>query len=126
MAVRFAGNLKPTFNETSKFEVIQRKQNSAYEMEDVVDFTFYGRPAEQFERKKYRVQKGVDINSEAVYIVATNMPDSVVVGGNIRYLGKLWKVSSVGYYISEQKTLNQGMMSDEYIISRSRKGLTIQ
>ena len=113
-------------NETYLFEVYRRKENSPYEYETTVAFTFKGRPANNFEKKKYRIQKGVNGNTDSVFIFSSNLNEELNVGDRIFYLGKIWEVQSTGYYFDSAFFVNGGIMSDEYIASRCPKGVNLQ
>ena len=119
------GYKKTTNNETYDFLVIPVKKNSAYESEKDETFTFKGRPANTQEKKKYRLQKGVNASDDSVYIFATNLPDKIKPGDRVRYLGQTQVVESVGYYYDLNFIVNASLFSDEYIIANSPKGITL-
>lgn len=102
-----------------------RKPNSSYEWSDVPDVTFFGRPASPNEVKNYRIQQGVQGANESVYIVASNLPKEIAVGDKITFRGDEWTVESVGYFFDSSRIVNNHVMSDEYIIQRSPKGITL-
>ena len=70
----------PTNDEKYELELYKRLKNSDYEWEKAPLLTFKGRPASQVEVKKYRVQKGVNGNTDSVFVKATNLPKEVSVG----------------------------------------------
>lgn len=112
-------------NEIYDFAKITRVENSPYEYEDV-EIHFRGRPANRGELRNYRVQAGINGNTESLFIISSNLPDGVKVGDFIKYLGKVYTVQSVGYYYDESRLFNAKVMSDEYIIARCPKGINIQ
>ena len=112
--------------ENYKMELYRLKDNSAYEWEEAPSVTFYGRPAGKIERRKYRVQKGVNSGTDSTYVVCSNLPDFVKEGDRIDFLGKQWKVESVGYFFDENMIVNPRIMSEEYIAQRCPKGMTLQ
>lgn len=116
----------PTNNEHYELELTKRKLNSAYEWEDAPSCIFKGRPANQIEKKNYRVQKGVNGNTDSTYIYATNLPSEVNPGDQIKFMGKVWTVQSVGYYFDAARFVNPSILSEEQIVEQSPKGINIQ
>ncbi len=106
--------------------LIKRKENTAYEWEEAVSCTFKGRPANQLEKKKYRIQKGVDGSSDSTYLFVTNLPSEVKPGDKIVFIGKQWEVQSVGYYFESSLIINADIMTDEQIMGRCPKGIVVQ
>ena len=116
----------PARGENYKMELWKLKENSAYEWEDAPSIIFFGRPAGKVEQRKYRVQKGVVGSTDSTYVVCTRLPEIVKEGDSIVFLGKKWKVESIGYFFDENLIVNPRIMSDEYIASRCPKGMTLQ
>ena len=116
----------PTNNEHYELELIKRKKNSAYEWEDTPSCVFNGRPANQVEKKTYRIQKGVNGNTDSTFVYATNLPTEVDPGDHIKFMGKLWTVQSVGYYFDAARFVNPGILSEEQIVEQCPKGINIQ
>lgn len=112
--------------ETYRLERFPRVENSPYEFESAPDVFFFGRPASQFEKREYRIQQGVNGNSDSVFVYCTNIPDSVKPKDKIRYMGKEWTVASVGYYFESNLISNASVFSDGYIADRCPKGLNLQ
>ena len=112
-------------NEKHIFKLYPRKPNSSYEWEDKPSIIFRGRPAGQVEQKQYRVQKGVNGNTDSLFIICSNLPKDVKVGDRIVYLSKEWTVNSVGYYFDEARFISPAIMNDLYIISKCPKGINI-
>lgn len=112
-------------NEKYKFELVKRVKNSPYEWNDQPSLMFKGRPANNVERKQYRLQKGVNGNTDSVFVICSNLPKEVDVGDKIIFLGKEWMVNSIGYYFDEAKFVNPGLMKDEYIAKKCPKGINI-
>ena len=114
-------------DETYILEVYKRKQNSPYEYEDTPCLVFKGRPANNVERKKYRIQKGVNGNTDSVFIFSSNLNiNDLNAGDRIVYLNKIWEVQSVGFYFDSSYIVNGAIFSDDYIASRCPKGVTLQ
>lgn len=116
----------PARGENYKCEVYKRKENSAYEWEDAPSIVFYGRPASKIEKRKYRIQKGVNGNSDSTMIYCSNLPFNLNPGDRVDFLGKQWKVESTGYYFDENLVVNPRILSDEYIQNRCPKGVSLQ
>ena len=116
----------PTNDEKYELELYKRIKNSSYEWESSVSAYFKGRPASQFEVKKYRVQKGVNGGTDSVFVKCTNLPKEVSVGDKVRFIGKIWSVESIGYYFDEARFVNAGCLSEEQLIERCPKGLSLQ
>ena len=113
-------------NEKYLLKVYHKKPNSPYEYEPNCAFTFKGRPAGQEEIKKYRIQAGVNGNTDSVYILTSNCRGGEInVGDRIEFRGKIWTVQSRGYYYDEARFINPGIMSDEFISKKCPKGINI-
>lgn len=115
-----------TSNERLPFEVYKRVKNSAYEYEDHPSIMFKGRVASQIERKHYRIETGVNGNSDSIFVLSSNLPKDVEINDQVLFMGKKWTVMSVGYYFDEARFVNPGIMNNTYIASRCPKGLNLQ
>lgn len=113
-------------NEKYPLQLYKRKENSPYEWEDAPYLNFKGRPASQMEIKQYRIQQGVNGGTDSVFVVCSNLPESVKVADKVVFLGKEWTVASRGFYFDEARFVNPGIMSNEYISSKCPKGLNLQ
>ena len=116
----------PTNNEKYTLELTKRVRNSAYEWETTPCAIFKGRPANQVEKKLYRVQKGVNGNTDSTFVYASNLPEEVDIGDQVKFMGKLWNVQSVGYYFDAGLFVNPDVLSEEQIVERCPKGLNLQ
>ena len=116
----------PVNDEKYELEAYKRKKNSAYEYEDRPFIVFKGRPANQMEVKRYRIQKGVNGNTDSTFVKATNLPSEVSVGDKVKFLGKIWSVMSIGYFFDEARFVNPACLSEEQIVERCPKGLNLQ
>ena len=116
----------PTNDERYELKLYKRKKNSAYEFEAAPISTFNGRPASQVESKNYRIMKGVNGNTDSVFVKATNLPENISVGDQVKFLGKIWSVMSVGYYFDIAMFVNPSCLSEEQIIERCPKGINLQ
>lgn len=116
----------PTNDEHYELELTKRKKNSEYEYEEAPCLTFKGRIANQVEKKKYRIQKGVNGNSDSVFVYCSNLPKEVDVGDHIKFIGKIWTVESTGYYFDAGRIVNPNIMREEQIMERCPKGLNLQ
>lgn len=116
----------PTNDEHYILQLYKRDSNSPYEWEETPTLTFKGRPASQMEKKVYRIQKGVNGNSDSVFIKATNLPEEVQPKDQVFYQGKIWTVQSIGYYYDQARFINPSCLSEEQIASRCPKGLNLQ
>ena len=112
--------------ETYELKRYPRVENSPYDYEETPDLIFYGRPASQFEKRNYRIQQGVDGNSDSVFVLSSNLPETIKPKDKIVFLGKEWQVLSIGYYFDQNLVLNGKVFSSEYIESRCPKGLNLQ
>ena len=111
--------------ETYKIELAKRVENSPYEYEENY-ISFMCRPANQMEKRNYRVQQGVNGDNLSVFIISSNLPDDINVGDKVRFLGKEWVVASIGYYFDATRLTNAKIMSDDYILSHAPRGINIQ
>ena len=116
----------PTNNERFILVLYKCIKNSAYEWEKTPSCTFKGRPANQKEIRNYRIQQGVNGNSDSQFVLATNLPANVKPQDKIFYQGKEWTVMSVGYYYDSTRFVNEGAFRQEYIEKRCPKGLNLQ
>lgn len=112
--------------ETYKADVKERIENSDYEWEAPIKFSFWCRPASQMEKKTYRIQKGVNGNSDSIFLISSNLPEDIKPKDKINFMGKEWTVESVGYYFDSSLIVNANILSDEQIIARCPKGVNIQ
>lgn len=113
-------------NERYIYKVFKRVPNSPYEWEKECSITFRGRPANQLEKKQYRIQQGVNGSSDSIFIISSNIPEGIKEKDKIVFLGKEWTVISIGYYFDSDRIVNPNIMSDEYIERRCPKGLNLQ
>lgn len=114
-------------DETYVLEVFKRKENTPYEYEDYPYLVFKGRPANNFEKKKYRLQKGVNSNTDSVFIFSSNLNiNDLNPGDRITYLGKVWEVQSVGFYFDSSYVVNGAIFDENYLASRCPKGVALQ
>ena len=114
------------FGETYTIEAFRLKENSEYEYEKEPYITFKGRPASTLEAKNYRIQSGVDGSTDSVYVVATNLPPEIKTGDKVRFMSKSWTIANTGYYFDQARIINASVLSDEQIVARCPKGLSLQ
>lgn len=112
--------------ESYKLERFPRVENSPYEYESAPDVVFFGRPANTMEKKTYRIQQGVNGNSDSIMVYATNLPAEIKPKDKIRFMGKEWSVSSIGYYFDSNKLFNAKIFDEDYLFKRSPKGLVLE
>ena len=112
--------------ETYQLEKFSRKEDSPYEFMDFPDAVFYGRPANNMERKLYRIQQGVNGNSDSVMVFCTNLPAFIKPNDKIRFMGKEWSVASIGYYFDSNRIVTARIFDEDYLFKRSPKGLVLQ
>lgn len=117
---------KTTNNENIEFKVTPRKENSNYEYDKDKSYTFKGRLANTREKKLYRLQQGVNTNSDSVYIYATNLPNGIRPGDQVQFLGQIQTIKSVGFYYDVNGIVNESLFSDEYIEAQCPKGLACE
>ncbi len=116
----------PTSDERFTLKLYKRIENSAYEWEEAPAVIFRGRPANQIEIRNYRIQQGVNGNTDSVFIKASNLPADLKPYDRIEFMGKFWTVMSTGYYYDSARFVNPGAFSNEYIASRCPKGINLQ
>lgn len=110
--------------ENFKVKVYKRGENS-YEWKEYPDLTFFARPAGQVEKKLYRIQQGVNGGSSGVFLVSSNLPSAIQVNDKVLFLGREWVVESIGYYFTENNVVNSKDFSEEYLMKRCPKGLSL-
>lgn len=113
-------------NERFTYKVKKRVPNTPYTWEENVSVIFRGRPANQMEKKRYRVQQGVNGNTDSIFVISSNLPKELQVNDKVIFLGKEWQIMSIGYYFDESRLVNAGVFSDEYIQARCPKGINLQ
>ena len=112
-------------NERYTFVLYRRIENS-YEYEETPYATFKGRPANQYEKRNFRILQGVNGNTDSQFIICTNLPKNIKPKDKIVFLGQEKIVESIGFYHDNSRLVNPGVLNDEYIIKRCPKGLNIQ
>lgn len=117
----------PSRGETFVFEVYHRIENSKYDYEEQPYLTFKGRIASPTEKKKYQLQRGVNATENSLYIFASNLPTSELKPSDrVKFKGTMKLIESIGYYLNDLNMINGDIMSYEYLMSRSAKGITLQ
>lgn len=117
----------PTNGENLPIKLYKLKENSPYEYEKEPSTVFYGRPANAIEKNTYRIQKGVNSSSDGILVFCTNCPyDKIKDGDKVEFMGKVWTIASVGYYVQDTRLINSRHMNNEYILKRSPKGIRLQ
>lgn len=86
---------------------------------------FRGRPAGKVDSRNYRIQKGVEGARNNVLIVCSNLPDIIDIEDKVLYLGQMWNVKNIGYFLDESLIIDAGIMSNDYILSQCPKGITL-
>ena len=116
----------PAVGETYTAKVYKRVKDSDYQWEDTPYCTFKCRPASQMEKKKYRIQKGVNGNTDSIFLYATNLPDDISIKDKVKFMGKEWTLESTGYYFDASHIVNASILTEEQIIARCPKGVNLQ
>lgn len=112
--------------ETYTLKLFKRKRgNTAYEYEEVSILTFKGRPASRLEKKTFRVTKGVNTAQNGVTIYCSNLPNEVEPEDIIEYLGRKLLVKNIGYFEEEANYVNAGIFSEEVVLDKFPKGITL-
>lgn len=111
--------------ETFNLKLYKRvRGNTAYEYSKEPILVFKGRPANKMEQKLFRVTKGVNNANIGVSILSSNLPDEVEPDDKVEYMGKVMLVKNIGFYLDE-RFINAGDFSTEYLASRCPKGITL-
>lgn len=117
----------PSRGETIVFEVYHRLLNSSFEYEEQPYLTFKGRIASPTEKKKYQLQRGVNATENSLYIYSSNLPTSKLEPSDrVKFKGAMKLIESIGYYLNDLNIINGDIMSYDYLMSRSAKGITLQ
>lgn len=103
----------------------RKKGNNAYVYDDVSILTFKGRPASRLEKKTYRVVKGVNTGQNGVTLYCSNLPNEVQPEDLVEYLGRKLLVKNIGYYEDDANYQNAGIFSDETVLDKFPKGITL-
>lgn len=117
--------IQSTQSENYTCALYRVKPNTPYEYEDIPTY-FNCRPANQKDKKEYRITKGVLGNNTSVYLFATNLPEDVSPGDRVLFLGTIMNVESVGFFFDDSGIVDASIMSAEYIEARSPKGITLK
>lgn len=104
-------------------KLFQRKTNDFKWEETPIEFLT--KPASNIEKKDYRITQGVQGGSDSIYLITGNLPQDIKIGDHVEFIGKSWTVTSIGYYFDAAKFVNASLFSDEYIIARCPKGITL-
>lgn len=118
-------------NDTYTLKLLKmNKGNNPYEYGESEEklnpqIVFKGRPASSAEKKSFRITKGVNGTIDSVMIFCSNLPDELEVDDKVEYLGEIWIVKNVGYYYDQNRIVNAGLFSSDYILERSPKGITL-
>lgn len=126
MAQRYSAYINPSLFENWLLELLPRIENSAYGYDKSKIVSFRGRPAQNIEKRQYRLLSGVNTTQSSTYVVCSNLPDNIKDGDKVRFIGRVWTVASVGFYYNDLELVNAGVMNPEYIISRCKKGIVLE
>lgn len=113
-------------NENYELKLVPVAKNSSYQYEQDNSVVFYGRPANNKEKRNYRIQAGVHGSNESVYIVSSSLPEKIKPGDRVYFLGEKKLVESVGYYFNQNMIVNSAIFDPEYIIAKCPKGISLQ
>ena len=112
--------------ETYILKLYKRKRgNTAYEYDEVPILTFKGRPASRLEKKTYRVVKGVNTAQNGVTIYCSNLPNEIEPEDLVEYLGRKLLVKDIGYFEENSNFTNAGIFSDQAVLDKFPKGITL-
>ena len=112
--------------ETYILKLYKRKRgNTAYEYDEVPILTFKGRPASRLEKKTYRVVKGVNTAQNGVTMYCSNLPNEIEPEDLVEYLGKKLLVKDIGYFEENSNFTNAGIFSDQAVLDKFPKGITL-
>jgi len=103
----------------------RRRENSAYEYDEVSILSFKGRPASKLEKKTYRVLKGVNTAQNGVTIYCSNLPNEVEPEDLVEYLGRKLLVKDIGYFEDDANFTNAGIFDEKTLLSKFPKGITL-
>ena len=103
-----------------------RVKDSPYEFSPTPDLIFYGRPANNLEKKTYRLQQGVNANNYSVFVLCSNLPQDIKPQDKIEFMGKEWTIISIGYYFDSSRITNAKIFSNEYLEKRAPKGVVLE
>lgn len=112
--------------ETFELELIKRVGNSPYEYEVSPSIHFKGRPANNLEKKIYRVTAGVNASEDGIFVYTSYLPEDVKPMDQVTFMGKKWTVASVGYYLLDGAVANASIFSTKHLEERCPKGLSLQ
>ena len=124
--MKYFNNQIATRGETYELALFERKENSPYEWKEAPSVYFKGRPANNHEKRNYRILKGIGGNQDSVFVVSSNIPADIKPEDKVSFMGKIWTVASVGYYYDNSLIVNASIMNNDYLISRCPKGLSLQ
>lgn len=129
MSIKHGVFLNPIDNrekETYTLKLFKRKRdNSAYEYDEVSVLSFKGRPASRLEKKTYRVLKGVNTAQNGVTIYCSNLPNEVEPEDIVEYLGRRLLVKDIGYFEDNANFTNAGIFDEKVLLSKFPKGITL-
>lgn len=123
----FLNPVRAREEETYVLKLIKRRKrgNGAYYYEDTSVLSFKGRPATKLEKKTYRVTKGVNAAQNGVTLYCSNLPNEIEPEDMVEYLGRKLLVKSIGYFEENANFMNAGIFSNETILDKMPKGITL-
>ena len=112
--------------ETFILKLYKRKAgNTSYEYDTEHPIIFRGEPTTDFELKSFRITKGVNGTANGVNLKCSNLPNVIDIEDRVEYLGVSMLVKNIGYFYTDERIVNKGIFSDDYIKNRCPKGITI-
>ena len=106
-------------------EVHKHLDNSPFQYEQQISFSFRCKVASSAESKRYSVTKGLEAKKDGLMLYATNLDGSIEPSDHVVFRGKTWLVESVGYYEDESRFVNGSVMSDKKLIEKLPKGVVL-
>lgn len=112
--------------ETYELKLYKRlRGNSAYVYGNTPILVFKARPATQMETKLFRITKGVNSSTNGITLYCSNLPNEVEIEDRVEFMGKIMLVKNIGFFYNDNKVVNAGVFSTEYLALRSPKGITL-
>ena len=124
--MQFYNNLLIGSGENYVGELYKRVPNSPFDYEEKPLLSFKCKIASNKEKTQFQMLSGILGNESRLQILSTRLPSEIEVNDRILILGKYYVVESVGYYLTDNALVNPNLMSNEYIMARCPKGISLK
>lgn len=105
---------------------LYRRNINANDYEPYPNSDFNCKVATHLEIKSFMLTDGLFNPNSGIFIMSNDLKTMPKINDKIYFLGRLWLVSTIGYYITENRLLNGKDLNMEEIMKRCPKGLRLE